>query len=139
MPYCPETLAQLRERLPLALVKLYGARENSTVWKYRANVFDFESGLRLVISRKVIDINCDPVIHVAASLVPYTLTWNYDRSIRRCRIRDLDDWIKRLVIGQFTELHPTPLEFLGFADGGVPHFFACVHEMDRTEQRLLAV
>lgn len=124
LPYRPQSLDVLRRRLPLALEKPYGVRERVSPWKDPCHVFDFESGLRLVVTKKVIDIGCDPCLHVAANLIPHTMAWDYRRTIVKYRDRNPEEWIKRLVIGQFQELDPVPLQFLGFSNDGVPHFFA---------------
>ena len=138
LPFRPETLVQLRERIPAALERAYGARERAAPWKDKAHVFDFESGLRLIVSRRVIDIGCDPYLYVTASIVPHTMIDEYQRSIWYGRDISVSEWFKRVVIGQFVELHPTPLEF-HFPERGVSHFFGDLREVDRAEQRLLAV
>jgi hypothetical protein len=119
-PFKPQSLKLLRERIPAALERAYGVREKVT---HPTNILDLESGLRLIVSRRVIDIGCEPCLHVAATIIPGTMVYEAHKAIWLDKDRDHGEWFKRLVIGQFQELHPTPLEFLGFADGGVPHFF----------------
>ncbi len=137
LPFMPQTLDQLRERIPEALRPLYGARDKSKPWMNRGHVFDFESGLRLVVTRKVIDIGCEPCLHVAATIVPHTMVEESGRWIRRERLRDHGEWLQRLVICQFRELYPMPLEFLGVADRGVFHFFGEIGELDQAEPGVL--
>jgi len=76
LPYEPETIIDARKRYPEALEHLYNVHRirymNVPGPQYeRANVFDFESGLRLIISMEFAPLNKigerGPFEHVSAS------------------------------------------------------------------------
>jgi hypothetical protein len=101
-----------------------------TSYAHESCVLDFESGLRLNVAVRALDARDVPVVHVTAEIIRGTMIDGYRRSEVFWRTRNHDDWFVRLVKGQFLELHPTPLEFLGFRDGRVPHFYG---DLDGTE------
>lgn len=140
LPYRPQSLTLLRSRLPAALDRVYGLHDRSKPWHRPEHVFDFESGLRLVVTIKIVDVGCEPCLHVIADVIEYTMLWEY-HALLRYDHRDYDcgsERLKRMVPGQFREIAPVTLEFLGHDNGLIPHFFGDVYEMAQGERRLLA-
>ncbi len=73
VPFEPEPIEEACERFPVALETTYEAwRSDLPGWnrpgQKRENIFDFEDGLRLMVSRDVLHAGGEPVIHVSASL-----------------------------------------------------------------------
>lgn len=122
LQFRPEPLSKLKARMPAALSQVYEVWDKAPLDK-RDNVFDLESGLRLVVCRKVIDAGGPDCLLVSASIMRHTLLEDSSRLIWREKLMDHKEWLKRVVIGQFQELHDTPLAFLGYDTKGVPLFF----------------
>ena len=118
----PESLTKLRERIPAALSHAYQVWDKAPI-DNPAHVFDLESGLRLVVTRKVIDAAGPECLHVSVAIVLHSMLDELSRAIWKDKLMDHKEWLKRLVIGQFKELNDTPLEFLGFDSRGMPLFF----------------
>lgn len=73
IPFEPEPIDEARDRFPVALETTYEAwRAASPEWNVpgekRENIFDFDDGLRLIVSRDILYPFEEPVIHVSASL-----------------------------------------------------------------------
>lgn len=70
IPFEPEFIEQLTARFHIALRKVWVAVENMTdrPGLHREHVFDFTSGLRLLISKDILPPDSTPFIHVSASL-----------------------------------------------------------------------
>lgn len=68
IPFEEEPLEKLKERFPRALERIWIAYEKmeDRPGLHRDHVFDFESGLRLLISKDIIGYS-KPLIHVSAS------------------------------------------------------------------------
>jgi hypothetical protein len=69
LPFEPETIERLRARYPKAIKSIWHADEVTTNHHpggHREHVFDFESGLRLLISRDIL-ADEEPLIHISAS------------------------------------------------------------------------
>ncbi len=135
IPNTPEPLSSLQARYPHALEHLYDvsdivARGGIRPGECATNVFDFEDGLRLIISRQLFPDNVE-VLHVSASFPG------------ECRIADefrlllltmpldkiMEKW-QRSIPGRFRELSgdDRPLEFGGVTEHVIPHWFRCKNE-----------
>jgi hypothetical protein len=71
LPFQIEPLEQMQARFPEALEPIWDATDEAALelnrpGMHRAHVFDFQNGLRLLISRDVLD-DIKPMIHVSAS------------------------------------------------------------------------
>lgn len=124
LDYDAEPFAELRARYAAALEPVYDPVkliEGNYIrpGEQRRHVFDFTDGLRLIISRDVLDDL--PVIHVSASVKPHTDLYRELATglINIAAFNRLVDW-------RFRELDETRhLELLGVSDGkGIPHFIA---------------
>lgn len=135
VPTSPEPLDALRARYPRALEHLYDViaiRDRGAIrpGEVAANVFDFEDGLRLIVSRERMQ-DGEVTLHVSASFP------------ERCRLADEfrllgvatpKQKILRMFLdsipGRFAELsgEPRPLEFLGMTN--VPHFLIPAYESE---------
>lgn len=110
LPFVAELLVTLRERFPKALEKVWEVTDPmlDRPGLHRENVFDFDSGLRLLISKdKLIDLK--PEIHVSAS-------WerNQPTTIREAH-RQVNEAYHLLGGKEY-------LRFLGQSANGIPHF-----------------
>lgn len=135
VPFRPQPLAFLRDRMP-------GIIAMKAAYPHESCVLDLESGLRLYVATRIMDARDVPVIHVAAEIIRCSMIDDYRRSHLFRLTRNHDEWFVRLVKGQFLELHPTPLEFLGFRNGRVPHFYGDLNgttEDETVQPPLLAV
>lgn len=70
LPFQPETLEAIRARLPQAVAKLQTA--DAQVGRQRAHVFDFQDGVRCIISVDAIAPD-DFSLHLSFSMVPGAL------------------------------------------------------------------
>lgn len=105
-----EPLEQLKARFPKALVKIWQVTNPmpDRPGLHRTNVFDFESGMRLLISMDMI-VFARPEIHVSASW-----EFNEPRSIQQ---------MNTLVINGYRSLGGKGvLHFLGFSEKAIPHW-----------------
>lgn len=78
-PLHPEAVDQMRERYPAALERTfqYGPKGDQWPtkgpWEYPEQRFDFEDGMRLMVSRDAFGDRVD--LHVSASIFPGTKLW----------------------------------------------------------------
>lgn len=130
VPRNPEPLAELRQRYPRALQFQFDMRaiiEQGLIrpGECAANVFDFDDGLRLIVSRELL-LDGRDVLHVSASFAPQGKIADEMRllSITKSKEQLLQMW-RRDVPRRFRELSgdERALEFLGWSDGNVPHWF----------------
>lgn len=110
LPFIAELLVTLRERFPKALEKVWEVTDpmEDRPGMHRENVFDFDSGLRLLISRDKL-VGIKPEIHVSAS-------WESNKpiSIREAH-RQVNEAYHLLGGKEY-------LKFLGLSGGGIPHW-----------------
>jgi|SRR5688572_4008147 len=112
LDFNPEPLESLKARFPKAIDTIWGKiKTEDRPGMYREHVFDFEDGLRMIISREVL-IDPEPVIHVSAS-------WANNRPPR------LKNVIIEIVTGKYRSLTDglEKLELVYVTSGGIPHFF----------------
>lgn len=117
LPFQPETIEQLKARYPKALIKTWIPEdkpiengEPSRPGLCRDNVFDFEDGIRLVISMDL--MNDEVVQHLSGSFI---------EDIYKGQKKNALDQMAR----NFWKVSgiEKPLEFLGLTSGkGVPHW-----------------
>lgn len=129
VPYTTETLAQLQARYPKALEHVYdqvAIEERGTIrpGECPANVFDFEDGLRLIVSRER-EREGRIVLHVSASFrTECKIAHEMRRQLKRTpRYEIVDRWAKTIP-ARFAELSgdDTPLRFIGWSDRMIPHW-----------------
>lgn len=129
IPFNPEPLTVLQARYPAALEPVYDARAiiggAIRPGEVAANVFHFEDGLTLIVSRDRLHSDGEINLHFSASFPG------------ECRIADefrllkitmstrqiMDKWIAS-VPGRFAELSGDnrPVTFLGITPHGIPHW-----------------
>lgn len=130
LPYLPETLQRLKGRIDAALARTFhvqAIKEGAMApWETRANVLDFESGLRLIVSKEAIEPDAGPCIHVVGCIIPGTMLDHDLWMLQKKERLHPEEHLRKMIPGQFAELHPSPLEFLGFSDGGIPHFYGAL-------------
>lgn len=120
LPFRPQPVNELRGRYQHALQHLFDCRgERAKRLRPRpgelyGNIFDFEEGLRLIISREQYD-DTGPYLHVRALLVEGTLTHPYELDDPRFHIYALNRFHQ---ISRSDE----PLGFMGLSSGKIPHF-----------------
>lgn len=110
IPFEPESIEKLKERLPKALEKIWKVTNPmpDRPGLHREHVFDFESGIRLLISRDQLKRE-KPEIHVSAS-------WEFNppNSIREMHL---------LVINSYRALGGKDIiNFIGFSNKNIPHW-----------------
>ena len=125
LPYEPESNESLRDRLPKAISKLWimpaGATEEQILkmdrpGQTRECVFDFECGLRLIISKDQLQGDSEPPkIHISASAFSEETFKNIHT------VPELTKYIQ-----EYYELinDKGNLKFIGFSAGMVPHWVA---------------
>lgn len=113
LPFQPEPIEKLKRRLPDAMIHIYDATEGVPLEdppsRKREHVFDFENGLRLIISRDLFFKEDGPQFHVSASFFNTPLG-NVEElfAIISKGVRDLG------IVGQ--------LEMLCVSSAGIPHW-----------------
>ena len=119
IPFCPEPKVKLKARFPAALEDVYNielirAGKITRPGIIPKHVFDFEDGMRLIISRELYP---DGVItHVSAS---------WDLSVGPCPWKKLEDGLEDM-LNRFAELggkKPKKAQLRVTAEKGVPHLF----------------
>ncbi len=111
LPFKPEPINKLRQRYTKALEDIYLAEpdlKNPPSGK-RKHVFDFNSGLRLIISRDILK-GKEPDIHVSAS-------W-FDED----KFGDIDEAYFEIVNSFKSIGGKGRLKFIGLTDKKIPHF-----------------
>jgi len=109
LPFIPEPLEQLKFRYPKCLEKVWKVTEymQDRPGLYRENIFDFESGLRLLISKSNFPHGIQ--VHVSASW-----EWNLPTSLKLAN---------QLVVNAYKSLGGNGiLTYLGMSDKGIPHW-----------------
>jgi len=110
VPFKPESLEQLKARFPKALEKVWEVTDPmpDRPGLHREHLFDFESGMRLLISKDKL-IREEPEVHVSGSW-----EWNPPISIEQMR---------RVVGEGYRSLGGTGLlHFIGFSEAAIPHW-----------------
>jgi len=122
LPFVPEPLSKLRSRYQAALIKVFDCRCGTPYprpGQLRGHVFDFEDGMRLVISRERMS-ETEQRLHVSASFAPGTEIAN------RLDCRDLTtEQFLDLALETFARLSDDhgPLEFIDATpERGIPHW-----------------
>lgn len=126
LDFQPQSLDDLRARYPAALEFLYLVEKPTSEPGYairpgecRANVFDFEDGTRLIVSREQFQSRI--VLHVSASAQPqsplYASICLGELTPAQFCVHAVERY--RAVFGD-----PEPLKFTGFnGTMGIPHWF----------------
>jgi len=132
--YSPEPLTALRARYPRALEFLYdcaAVRDGGAITpgEVAANVFDFDDGLRLIVSRERLPEGVETV-HLSASIRPGSrMAAEVERQVARRDPEHVASAHKRWAAGipeRFRQLAGDGfrLLFVGFSDKAVPHWYA---------------
>lgn len=112
LPFQPEPNYKLKQRYPKALEKIWIAEEfmEDTPGKHREHVFDFEIGLRLIISRDLLIKGDKPKLHVSCS-------WFKHPNIPS------DEWMLEVkkCFGSLDN-RSAQWNFIRFSQKGVPHW-----------------
>jgi hypothetical protein len=113
LPFKPEPVNKLKQRYTKALEKIWIAEEGITdvPSSHRTHVFDFESGLRLIISRDILHPDYGVKTHVSAS------QFNKEFENLGEILEKVDEAVESLV-GRRVKLQP-----IGMSAKGVPHFW----------------
>jgi hypothetical protein len=85
---------------------------------FRDNVFDYYSGLRLIVSRERTPWG-KIVVHISASVMPNSPLWLELTGHTLSMVECLDEILKRWHYISREKKNP---EFVGFSAGGVPHW-----------------
>ena len=128
LPFVPEPVECLRARYAAAtgeLIEIDSVRLGTALraGEQRRNVFDSEDSLRLLISRE--DLGRGPVLHVSASVQSETPAAEKFRwGVQNKGLPWACEGLKKLAEARFREVsgEARPLVFIGFSDGGVPHW-----------------
>lgn len=138
VPYNPEPLESLQARYPAALATVFDIHDvrlgkvDGPAW-LAANIFDFEDGLRLIVSREKgyphtravivhVSASCRPDSPMAAEIVDQMRATRNDRQRRQRHM----DWCNTIG-GRFRELsgNSGKVIMLGVSQHtGIPHFQA---------------
>lgn len=112
LPFIAEPLESLKARFPKALEKVWRVTlpMHDRAGLHREHLFDFESGLRLLISRDNTMDTDSPHIHVSAS-------WETDEP-NNIRLAN------QLVVNAYRSIGGKGiLHFVGISPGGIPHWY----------------
>lgn len=127
LPFQPETTAQAAARIGAALEPLIDGESvqigaQSRPGLFRRHVFDFEDGLRLIISRD--DLGSGPQLHVTASIQPQTRLW------KRCYAELMTgEHANRIAAARFEVISGMTMPpFKQLSAGGIPHFWGPMPE-----------
>lgn len=126
----PESIETARARYHLALAQIYELEDQRNITPPHTpgnkpeHVFDFDDGIRLIVSREQM-AGEDPVIHVSASFDPGR---SFYRLIRRTcsSIAEAQAMLRGACEARWREISGSaaPMQFLGFSPGkGVPHWW----------------
>jgi len=112
LPFSPQSTKKLIERFPLALEKIWEVTEPMLVrpGQFREYVFDFQSGLRLLISRTRFPPN---VIRTQVSA-----SWEYNAPISFNGAAAQVESMYQLLSGKLN----ARLDFIGFSPRKIPHW-----------------
>lgn len=122
LPFEPQPQPALQERFPQALGRVFDFRAgvpDELPSKLRAHVFDFEDGVRMMVSRDM-EEEGKVYLHVSASVEPGMLYWGLILSGAIGK----SEFLRRME-HRFAQLsgQSEKLEFCGFSPGkGVPHW-----------------
>ncbi len=130
LPFQPESMESARKRLPQALEQVFliadvvgGDRASS----FRAHVFDFDDGVRLIISRDELYAGHRPQVHVSASLHAIGEWQEKARPIYEGGAQAF----LRLIADRWHELgRAGSLKLIGCSEHGVPHFIEVIGYMN---------
>ena len=129
LPFNPEPLVALQARYPRALEVVYDQQEIAERGGIRpgqvpANIFDFDDGLKLIVSRER-DLDDDAILHLCASFLSVRRIADEFRLLTLTRSTEsvFAEWL-RDVPHRFRELSndSRPIRFLGCSENGVPHW-----------------
>jgi hypothetical protein len=95
LPFQPETLEALRARLPQAVAKVQ--QLDARVGMLRQHVFDFQDGVRCIISVDGIEKNA-PSLHLSFSMTPGSL--DFIRFLNRVEAIPVELWPDTLLVLQ---------------------------------------
>lgn len=137
LPHEPEPLERLQARFAKALEPVYDVCLIAQGWQtrpgaYRRHLFDFEDGLRLLVSRERLPLmgpdgrTAAVHLHVSASFeAGLALERDLVRRLKRDHAhRVVTRWFVPLVERRFAQLSDVPLIFHGLSsEKGVAHWF----------------
>jgi hypothetical protein len=112
LPFKPEPINKLKQRYTKALERIWVAEKGmiDVPSHHRENVFDFQNGLRLIISRDVLREELGPQIHVSASFFT-----NPPKGIDNLMGTIVGSFLA--ISGRVVQLNP-----LAITPKGIPHF-----------------
>lgn len=110
LPFQPEWIEVLKARFPKALERVWEVTDPmpDRPGLHRENVFDFESGMRLLISRDKLTFE-EPEIHISAS-------WENDLPFT------VEEATRRVTDGYRALGGKGIVSFLGQSSRGIPHW-----------------
>ena len=133
VPFVPASLAELQARYPKALEFVYDQQaivQDNAIrpGEVAANLFDFEDGLRLLVSRERTPSG-QVVLHVSASfqddckIADNFRRWLGPKPSKQKRQRLANNWAITIP-ARFIELSgdTLPLKFIGWTSNYVPHW-----------------
>jgi len=118
IPFEPESIESARARLWKALEKVFNAHIGDSLSvlprkELRRYVFDFDDGLRMIVTRDIEEPGNPPVVHVSCSVVG-------DEAVARVIAGGRDAYLL-LVRQRWEQLGRAPLRFVNWDHKGVPH------------------
>lgn len=133
LPFVAETADSLRLRYPAAVAPLVDridveAGRRVRPGAERRHVFDWPDGVRLIVSREMIDRTTGVVgVHMSASVSSHGEA--YERLTRIKGVRAASAFLD-LAMARWVELSGGPIEatFIGFSPGLVPHWVSVVEQ-----------
>lgn len=129
LEFAPESLDSMRNRYKKAVAKVWvvdGSNMKERPGLFRDHVFDFESGIRLLISNDKI-AGEDPVIHISAS---YEGRPGQPVLLAEFEEEVTNKW--RSISGCGLKYH---LHLIGISPNSVPHWWVCGGENESTSGR----
>lgn len=119
LPFVPESVESLKTRFPVCLEKTWTPKEilkGNRPGMHREYVFDFESGLRLLISKTQF-FPKDISVHISAS-------WEHDKPLNVNNIQELTQQIEDSYHSIGGE---GKIIFLGMSSNFIPHWLV-IHD-----------
>ena len=110
LPFQKEPLEKLKARFPKAIEKVWIVNDPmiDRPGLHREHLFDFESGMRLLISKDKL-VNEEPELHVSAS-------WEHNPP------KSVEEMHKFVVEGYYSLGGIGRVNFIGFSSAAIPHW-----------------
>src|SRR5262245_30169010 len=128
LPHRPESIASMRDRYKKALVKIWETDKgfSDRPGLHREHVFDFEDGMRLLVSTDRMP-DLEIITHISASCGDRDKQMTIMFSLFEEEV--LNKW--RQISGAGERFH---FHLIGLSQNNIPHWYVCGGEQDEEER-----